>query len=110
MGVHVTPKQCLDILPRKLTYRYQQLPCLKGDNGDTFSKAHHFGYPAVSFRECILKIAKIYLHLAVYFHGAIKFFLPYHFHAGRVLYGSDFFIVFIMAVQPNVPPPEIRPY
>ena len=28
--------------------RYQKMPFLKGV---TFSKAHHFGYPAVSFRE-----------------------------------------------------------
>ena len=31
----------------EIEHRYQKLPFLKGV---TFSKAHHFGYPAVSFR------------------------------------------------------------
>ena len=34
--------------PRNLTNWYQKWPCSKGV---AFSKAHHFGYPAVSFRQ-----------------------------------------------------------
>ena len=45
--VGLSKKSQLD--SRNLTNWYQQLPFLKEV---TFSKAHHFGYPAVSFRGC----------------------------------------------------------
>ena len=42
--------------PRNLRSIPQKLPCLKGPVA--FSKAHHFGCPAVSFRGCIWAIPR----------------------------------------------------
>ena len=47
-------------------HRYQKWPYLKAI---TFSKAHHFGYPAVSFRGCKKKLTREFSRL----FGATEF-------------------------------------